>query len=193
MSLTAIQTLWFSVEVVVEALPDAAPAVMPALERMGLVGANYLPQFLAAATMPNLTFLQFDGNHHWDQPGEQLDCISCLTALKQLHLRSVQLYGCTLHLGALPQLIILDLQNVLMLTGNIVLRGGTMLQMRLACHNFVMDEVWVAAVEALSCLRLVKLYTGDHFLDMDNDTGSLLHPARLQSTLMARGCQIDVR
>ena len=192
-SLTAIQTLCFSVDDVVEALPDAAPTVMPALERIESFGVNHLPQILAAAAMPNLSFLQFVGNHRWDQPGAQLDCVSCLTALKQLHMRHMQLEGSTLHLGALPQLVILDLEDVTMEPGNMVLRGGTTLQtLGLDCDS-VMDEMSVAAVEALPCLRQVILYMVDDMFDLSDTTiGSQLYLARLQDTLMARGCQIDV-
>ena len=158
-----MQTLFFSVDAVVEALPEAAPAAMPALEKIVAFGVNNLPQILAAATMPALTFLQFVGSQEMVQPGALLDCISCLTALKQLYLNHMQLEDSTLHLGALPQLVLLDLEDVTLQPGGTVLRGGTTLQtLALDCYC-VMDEVTVAAVKALPFLRKVSFYLDDMF------------------------------
>lgn len=141
--------------------------------------------------MPALTCLQFIGNQEVSQPGALLDCVSCLTALKQLYMRHMQLEGSTLHLGALPQLVTLDLEDVTLEPGGTVLSGGTMLQtLALDCYC-LMDEVAVAAVEALPWLRRVAFYMDDMF-DLNTNIGSLLYLARLQNTLTARGCKVDV-
>ncbi len=193
-SLTELRTLCLSVKIVKWAAPPGAvPAMMPALTPFQFIGTSHLPAILAAAAMPALTSLLIDGQGASLDAPEDLDCISCLTALETLRLRTVDLEGSTLHLGALPRLLSLDLDCHNLPRGGSVLRGRTALQ-TLALDYQVLEhdgEEMMAAVEALPCLRRLSLYADDLVI-MTQEFGRLLCLARLHSTLEARGCQIEV-
>ncbi len=180
------------------AQPGAVPAVMPALTQFQLFvhrDSNILPAILAAAAMPALTYLLFDGFYGGNEVySEDLDCISCLTALETLHLRAVDVRSSTLHLGALPRLLSVDLEHVTLEPGGtLFLRGGSVLQ-TLALDYIELqrdDDGMLAAVQVLPCLRRLSLYADD-MVGVKHQFGRLLYLARLQSTLEARGCQIKV-
>lgn len=102
-TLTALENLNIAADSCVEAPLGAAPATMPALVSLQIITTNWLPDILAAASLPALKSLHMDleaGSHPAD-----LSCITSLTTLEDMCLDSVDLDDRSgFKLAALPRL-----------------------------------------------------------------------------------------
>lgn len=193
-SLTALQQLKIF-SIALGPPPAGDPAVMPFLEDLDIEGStNYLPDILAAATLPALKILSICTQQGRINPESQLDCTSRLTALERLSLYSPEqstLDASALRLSALPRLTSLHTMHIPLLPAT--LEGGTALEhLQLEIDCALLNEEVVAAVAALPCLRQLTAYREHAAFEEQDDLRPLLHLGQLQHALEVRGSQIEV-